>query len=173
MQANWYDGYVRGDGLDSEDYKSNGYAASLEMGHAWLVNGEEDRSWKIEPQGQIIYSYLDQDDHTEVNGTRITQSDKDSILTRLGVRVSNLNQKAPGDWQPWTSVNWLNGDGATDLQFNGETLSNDVPEDRALVEVGITGKLNEAMTLSVRATGEWGENSYDAYGGHILWNYRW
>jgi autotransporter family porin len=39
--------------------------------------------------------------------------------------------------------------------------------------LGLTGNLNETTTISLRASGEWGENSYAAYGGHILLNHRW
>ena len=52
-------------------------------------------------------------------------------------------------------------------------FSNDTPEDRGQLELGVTGNLNETTTISLRASGEWGENSYAAYGGHILLNHRW
>ena len=173
VAANWYDSWVQGDRAAREDYSSNGFAASIEAGHAWLLDSDTDRHWKVEPQGQIVYSYLEQNDHTENDGTRITAPDDDSYLTRLSVRFSNVDKTTPGAWQPWVAVNWLNGAGMNDLEFNGESAHDETPENRGQLEVGISGDLNKNMSISVRAMGEWGENSYDAYGGHVLWNYRW
>ncbi|OLR18554.1 autotransporter family protein [Enterobacter kobei] len=173
VAANWYDSWVQGDRAAREDYSSNGFAASIEAGHAWLLDSVTDRHWKVEPQGQIVYSYLEQNDHTENDGTRIAVPDDDSYLTRLGVRFSNVDKTTPGAWQPWVAVNWLNGAGMNDLEFNGESAHDETPENRGQLEVGISGDLNKNMSISVRALGEWGENSYDAYGGHVLWNYRW
>ncbi|WP_375540643.1 autotransporter family protein [Leclercia barmai] len=169
----WYHNKLRSDGRDNESYNSSGFAVSLEAGHAWIVDSENERTWKIEPQIQAVYSYLDQDDHTDADGVRITALDNDSILGRLGVKSSYFNQKDVQAWQPYVAVNWLKGAGQNDLAFNGEAFSNDTPDDRGQLELGVTGKLNETTLISLRASGEWGENSYDAYGGHILLNHRW
>jgi len=169
----WYHNKLRSDGRDNESYNSSGFAVSLEAGHAWIVDSENERTWKIEPQIQAVYSYLDQDDHTDADGVRITTLDNDSILGRLGVKSSYFNQKDVQAWQPYVAVNWLKGAGQNDLAFNGEAFSNDTPDDRGQLELGVTGKLNETTLISLRASGEWGENSYDAYGGHILLNHRW
>jgi hypothetical protein len=60
---------------------------------------------------------------------------------------------------------------------NVEILSGGVLASRNTMQMnrvlGVTGKLNETTLISLRASGEWGENSYDAYGGHILLNHRW
>lgn len=169
----WYHNKLRSDGRDNESYNSSGFAVSLEAGHAWIVDSENERTWKIEPQIQAVYSYLDQDDHTDADGVRITTLDNDSILGRLGVKSSYFNQKDVQAWQPYVAVNWLKSAGQNDLAFNGEAFSNDTPDDRGQLELGVTGKLNETTLISLRASGEWGENSYDAYGGHILLNHRW
>ncbi|MVW46448.1 autotransporter outer membrane beta-barrel domain-containing protein, partial [Enterobacteriaceae bacterium TzEc013] len=99
--------------------------------------------------------------------------DNDSVFGRLGVKASYFQQKDVKAWQPYVAVNWLKGAGQNDLAFNDETVSNDTPEDRGQLELGLTGNLNETTTISLRASGEWGENSYAAYGGHILLNHRW
>lgn len=169
----WYHNTVNGDKRSSESYDSNGFAASLEMGHAWVVASENERTWKIEPQIQAIYSYLDQENHKDADGVRISTLDNDSVLGRVGVKSSYFDQKDVQAWQPYVAVNWLKGAGQNDIAFNGETFSNDTPDDRAQLELGVTGKLNETTLISLRASGEWGENSYDAYGGHILLNHRW
>lgn len=168
----WYNNKVTSNRND-EDYNSEGFAASVEVGHAWVIPSENERTWKIEPQAQVIYSYLDQENHTDRDGVRVTTLDNDSVFGRLGVKSSYFQQKDVTAWQPYVAVNWLKGAGQNDLAFNDETVSNDTPEDRGQVELGITGNLNETTTISLRASGEWGENNYAAYGGHILLNHRW
>lgn len=168
----WYNNTVTSN-RNNEKYDSKGFAASIEVGHAWVLPSDNARTWKIEPQAQIIYSYLDQENHTDPDGVRVTTLDNDSLFGRLGVKSSYFEQQDVKAWQPYVAVNWLKGAGQNDLAFNGEKVSNDTPDDRGQLELGITGNVNETTTLSLRASGEWGENSYAAYGGHILLNHRW
>ncbi|HIE5388885.1 TPA: autotransporter outer membrane beta-barrel domain-containing protein [Enterobacter cancerogenus] len=168
----WFNNKVTSDRND-ESYHSQGFAASVEVGHAWNIASENERTWKIEPQAQAIYSYLDQENHTDADGVRVTTLDNDSLFGRLGVKASYFEQKDVKAWQPYVAVNWLKGAGQNDLAFNGETTSNDTPYDRGQLELGVTGNLNDTTTISLRASGEWGENSYAAYGGHVLLNHRW
>ncbi|MEW8992566.1 MAG: autotransporter outer membrane beta-barrel domain-containing protein, partial [Klebsiella aerogenes] len=168
----WYNNTVTSN-RNNEKYDSKGFAASIEVGHAWVIPSDNARTWKIEPQAQMIYSYLDQENHTDPDGVRLTTLDNNSLFGRLGVKSSYFEQQDVKAWQPYVAVNWLKGAGQNDLAFNGEKVSNDTPDDRGQLELGITGNVNETTTLSLRASGEWGENSYAAYGGHILLNHRW
>ncbi len=169
----WYNSQVNGDDMPGEKYDSQGYAASLELGHAWLVLSEKARTMKFEPQGQVIYSNLDQDYHVEYNGTRVGTPDNDAVLGRVGLKASYVDQKAVEAWQPYGAVNWLIGNGMSDLSFNNETLDSNVPSNRFQLETGVSGKMNDATTVSFRVSSEWGDNSYNAYSGHMLVNYRW
>ena len=168
----WYNNTVTSN-RNNEKYDSKGFAASVEVGHAWVLPSDNARTWKIEPQAQMIYSYLDQENHTDPDGVRVTTVDNNSLFGRLGVKSSYFDQHDVKAWQPYVAVNWLKGAGQNDLAFNGEKVSNDTPDDRGQLELGVTGNVNETTTISLRASGEWGENSYAAYGGHILLNHRW
>lgn len=168
----WYNNTVTSN-RNNEKYDSKGFAASIEVGHAWVIPSDNARTWKIEPQAQMIYSYLDQENHTDPDGVRVTTLDNNSLFGRLGVKSSYFEQQDVKAWQPYVAVNWLKGAGQNDLAFNGEKVSNDTPDDRGQLELGVTGNVNETTTISLRASGEWGENSYAAYGGHILLNHRW
>ncbi|EIV5434669.1 TPA: autotransporter outer membrane beta-barrel domain-containing protein [Klebsiella aerogenes] len=168
----WYNNTVTSN-RNNEKYDSKRFAASVEVGHAWLIPSDNARTWKIEPQAQMIYSYLDQENHTDPDGVRVTTVDSNSLFGRLGVKSSYFEQHDVKAWQPYVAVNWLKGAGQNDLAFNGEKVSNDTPDDRGQLELGVTGNVNETTTISLRASGEWGENSYAAYGGHILLNHRW
>ena len=120
----------------------------------------------------MIYSYLDQENHTDRDGVRVTTLDNDSVFGRLGVKSSYFQQRTS---RPAALRCGELAEGCRSKRpaFNDETVSNDTPEDRGQVELGITGNLNETTTISLRASGEWGENNYAAYGGHILLNHRW
>ncbi len=168
----WYNNTVTSN-RNNEKYDSKGFAASVEVGHAWVLPSDNARTWKIEPQAQMIYSYLDQENHTDPDGVRVTTVDNNSLFGRLGVKSSYFEQHDVKAWQPYVAMNWLKGAGQNDLAFNGEKVSNDTPDDRGQLELGVTGNVNETTTISLRASGEWGENSYAAYGGHILLNHRW
>ncbi|HBW0040132.1 TPA: autotransporter outer membrane beta-barrel domain-containing protein [Klebsiella aerogenes] len=168
----WYNNTVTSN-RNNEKYDSKGFAASVEVGHAWVIPSENARTWKIEPQAQMVYSYFDQENHTDPDGVRVTTVDNNSLFGRLGVKSSYFEQQDVKAWQPYVAVNWLKGAGQNDLAFNGEKVSNDTPDDRGQLELGVTGNVNETTTISLRASGEWGENSYAAYGGHILLNHRW
>ncbi|HFZ1322330.1 TPA: autotransporter outer membrane beta-barrel domain-containing protein [Klebsiella aerogenes] len=168
----WYNNTVTSN-RNNEKYDSKGFAASVEVGHAWVIPSDNARTWKIEPQAQMIYSYLDQENHTDPDGVRVTTVDNNSLFGRLGVKSSYFEQHDVKAWQPYVAVNWLKGAGQNDLAFNGEKVSNDTPDDRGQLELGVTGNVNETTTISLRASGECGENSYAAYGGHILLNHRW
>ncbi|MGG8006951.1 autotransporter outer membrane beta-barrel domain-containing protein [Klebsiella aerogenes] len=172
VSYSWYNNTVTSN-RNNEKYDSKGFAASVEVGHAWVIPSESARTWKIEPQAQMIYSYLDQENHTDPDGVRVTTVDNNSLFGRLGVKSSYFEQHDVKAWQPYVAVNWLKGAGQNDLAFNGEKVSNDTPDDRGQLELGVTGNVNETTTISLRASGEWGENSYAAYGGHILLNHRW
>lgn len=169
----WFDNQVIGDDMPDEHYSSQGVAGSVEVGHAWLLPSEQPRTFKIEPQIQAIYSNLDQNDHVEANGTRITTSEYDSLTTRVGMRVGYVDQVNVEAWQPYVGAHWISGNGQSDMSFNDEKLDSGVADERYQAETGITGNLNPTTTISLRAVGEWGENDWSSYSGHVLLNHRW
>ena len=173
LAYNWFDNQVIGDDMPDEQYSSQGVAASVEVGHAWLLPSDSARTFKFEPQVQAIYNNLDQNDHVEYNGTRITTSEYDSLTTRLGIRVGYVDQTNVENWQPFVGAHWLSGNGQSDMNFNDETLDSGVPDNRYQAETGITGNLNPTTTVSLRAVGEWGENNWSSWSGHVLLNHRW
>ncbi|WP_264385312.1 autotransporter family protein [Siccibacter colletis] len=173
LAYHWFDNQVIGDDMPDEQYSSQGVAASVEVGHAWLLPSDSARTFKFEPQVQAIYNNLDQNDHVEYNGTRITTSEYDSLTTRLGMRVGYVDQTNVENWQPFVGAHWLSGNGQSDMNFNDETLDSGVPDNRYQAETGITGNLNPTTTVSLRAVGEWGENNWSSWSGHVLLNHHW
>jgi len=173
LAYHWFDSQIMSDDLPDEQYSSQGVAASVEIGHAWLLPSDNARTFKLEPQIQAIYNNLDQNDHVEYNGTRITTSEYDSLTTRLGMRVGYVDQKSVESWQPFFGAHWLSGNGQSDMNFNDERLESGVPDSRYQAETGITGNLNPTTTVSLRAAGEWGKDDWSSWSGHVLLNHRW
>lgn len=170
---NWFKNQIIGKELPDEKYYSKGIAASVEAGYALLAASAVDRTFRFEPQAQVIYNNFDQNNHTEVNGTRVTTTSNDSFTTRLGMRMGYVDQKNVEAWQPFLGAHWLAGNSQSNLKFNDETINAYLPENRYQGEMGVTGNLNDNTTISLRAVGEWGKNSWSAYSGHVLVNHRW
>lgn len=93
----WYNNTVTSN-RNNEKYDSKGFAASVEVGHAWVIPSDNARTWKIEPQAQMIYSYLDQENHTDPDGVRVTTVDNNSLFGRLGVKSSYFEQHDVKAW---------------------------------------------------------------------------
>ncbi len=70
------------DGTDH--YHSSGIIASLEAGYQWLPG----RGVVIEPQAQVIYQGVQQDDFTAANHARVSQS-QGMIFRRGWVYTAN------------------------------------------------------------------------------------
>lgn len=66
------------------DNSGVGFAASVEGGYPLLWK----QQWVVEPQGQLIYQFVNLDDTHDV-GAKIRFRDNDSLAGRLGVRLAN------------------------------------------------------------------------------------
>ena len=68
--------------MAQDHYHSSGIIASLEAGYQWLPGVVV----VIEPQAQVIYQGVQQDDFTAANRARVSQSQGDDIQMRLGLQ---------------------------------------------------------------------------------------
>ncbi|WP_145560669.1 autotransporter outer membrane beta-barrel domain-containing protein, partial [Yersinia bercovieri] len=72
LQYGWFNNDVKGDELEEESYKSQGFTASLETGYTFKTgefigsNGSLNQ-WFIQPQAQAIWMGVKAKDHVEVN----------------------------------------------------------------------------------------------------------
>ncbi|MFD3245234.1 autotransporter family protein [Rahnella aquatilis] len=162
-QYGWYDNSVQGDGLDPEKYRSQGVQASVETGYLLAFGQSATREWTVEPQVQAVYNRYDSENHTETNGSRITGGSDDSLLSRAGVRLSNRNVNDSNALTPYVEANWEKGQYVDSLDFNGDTVSNDAPENRYGLRVGLTGKVAKNMQIWGQAGSYIGENNYTNY----------
>lgn len=121
------------------------------------------REWTLEPQVQAIYSRFDSENHTEQNGSRITNGSDDNLQSRVGLRLSNRHSTDAGAVVPWVEVDWENGQYSDSLAFNGDTVSSDVPENRYGVRAGLSGKLSNYVQVWGQAGALAGENDFTRY----------
>nr|WP_167507629.1 autotransporter outer membrane beta-barrel domain-containing protein [Rahnella aquatilis] len=162
-QYAWFDNSVQGDGLGTESYRSQGVQASVETGYLLAFGQSSSREWTVEPQVQVIYNRYDSENHTETNGSRITGGSDDSMLSRTGVRLSNRSITDNNALTPFVEANWENGQYVDSLNFNGDNVSNDMPENRYGLRVGLTGKAAENIQIWGQAGSYVGENDYTNY----------
>jgi len=162
-QYSWYNNSVKGDDLAQENYRSQGIQASLETGYMLAFAQSGQREWTLEPQVQALYNHFDSENHTESNGSSITGGTDDSVLTRVGVRLSNRNATDLGAIVPYVEVNWENGRYADSLQFNGDTISSDVPNNRYGVRTGLNGNVSKNIKMWGDIGADTGEDRYQRY----------
>lgn len=167
LQQNWYSNEVYGDKLNTEKYHSKATQGSVETGYTLAFAPSETREWALTPQAQAIYSLFDSEDHKEANGTHITNGSDNDVTTRVGVRLANRNLTDPDSLQAFTEVNWINGKGADSLKFNGDSASNDMPENHYQAIIGLAGNASKFVQIRGQISGESGDNGYSGYGGQL------
>jgi autotransporter family porin len=82
-QLNHFDIKARPNNLTHFDTEGWGYTLSLETGYPM----EADKDLYIEPQAQVIYSYVDLNDAKD-EGAHVRFDDVDSLIGRIGVRIA-------------------------------------------------------------------------------------
>ncbi|MES0268425.1 autotransporter outer membrane beta-barrel domain-containing protein, partial [Citrobacter sedlakii] len=71
-QYSWFDNTVSGRGVESEEYDSKGFTASVESGYTWkLADISERNALYIQPKAQVTWMGVKADEHREANGTRV------------------------------------------------------------------------------------------------------
>lgn len=140
LQYAWFNNDVseHEDGVDH--YHSSGIIASLEAGYQWLPG----HGVVIEPQAQVIYQGVQQDDFTAANHARVSQSQGDDIQTRLGLH---------SEWRtavhviPSLDLNYYHDPHATEIEEDGSTISDDAVKQRGEIKVGVTGNISQRVSL--------------------------
>ncbi|MBB1200311.1 autotransporter outer membrane beta-barrel domain-containing protein [Enterobacteriaceae bacterium 89] len=105
---NWFDNQVNGQQLATEKYDSDGLTASVETGYTFKPGG----SVQIQPKAQLTWMDVSANDHYEENGTRIRDTGKGNLQSRLGLRASiegysQLDEGKGRMFQPFVEANWI------------------------------------------------------------------
>ncbi|WP_347253768.1 autotransporter outer membrane beta-barrel domain-containing protein [Leminorella grimontii] len=167
VQYGWFDNSVQGNGRAKESYDSRGLSASVETGYAFNADENETLSWMLEPQAQVIYSRYRADDFNDANGTRISDGKADGFTTRLGARFYSRSKPGKEAIQPFMEVNWWNDSAQGSQRFDGEKLSDGVPNNSYELKGGVQKSIAKGWQVWGHVNGIMGKDSYSTYGAML------
>ena len=165
LQYGRFNNDVSGEDLPGESYDSQNLSGSLETGYGFTFSNQ----WMLEPQMQAILNRYSADNHREANGTLVSSADNTGVNTRVGVRIVALQS----DIQPWLTLNWLHDEGDDTMEFDGQRVSNDTPDNRAEIKAGVQATLAKGWLMWGQAGMQTGGQNYSQYGATIGVKYRW
>ncbi|HGX3619126.1 TPA: AIDA-I family autotransporter adhesin YfaL/EhaC [Escherichia coli] len=166
LQYAWFNNDVSEHEDGADHYHSSGIIASLEVGYQWLPG----RGVVIEPQAQVIYQGVQQDDFTAANHARVSQSQGDDIQTRLGLH---------SEWHtavgvtPTLDLNYYHDPHATEIEEDGSTISDDAVKQRGEIKVGVTGNISQRVSLRGSVAWQKGSDDFAQTAGFLSMTVKW
>ncbi|HGG1478606.1 TPA: AIDA-I family autotransporter adhesin YfaL/EhaC [Escherichia coli] len=166
LQYAWFSNDVSEQEDGTDHYHSSGIIASLEAGYQWLPG----RSVVIEPQAQVIYQGVQQDDFTAANRARVSQSQGDDIQTRLGLH---------SEWRtavhviPTLDLNYYHDPHSTEIEEDGSTISDDAVKQRGEIKVGVTGNISQRVSLRGSVAWQKGSDDFAQTAGFLSMTVKW
>lgn len=156
LQVSRYDIEARPNELGKLKTRGWGYTGSLEGGYPF----EADKNLWIEPQAQVIYSYVDLDDSDDI-AADVRFRDVESLIGRLGVRIAkdwetqgsdNTRRRTQGWVRP--SV-WHEFKGQPKTEFSSQSgyvpFEADIDGTWGEVNLGVDHQASEKVTFTVSA----------------------
>ena len=166
LQYAWFNNDVSEHEDGADHYHSSGIIASLEAGYQWLPG----RGVVIEPQAQVIYQGVQQDDFTAANHARVSQSQGDDIQTRLGLH---------SEWRtavgvtPTLDLNYYHDPHATKIEEDGSTISDEAVKQRGEIKVGVTGNISQRVSLRGSVAWQKGSDDFAQTAGFLSMTVKW
>ncbi|MBD9577767.1 autotransporter outer membrane beta-barrel domain-containing protein [Pseudomonas sp. PDM23] len=156
LQVSRYDIEARPNELGKLETRGWGYTGSLEGGYPY----EADKDLWIEPQAQVIYSYVDLDDSDDV-GADVRFRDVESLIGRLGVRIAKDwetegSDKSRRRTQGWVRPSvWHEFKGQPKTEFSSQSgyipFEADIDGTWWEANLGIDHQASEKVTFTVSA----------------------
>lgn len=166
LQYAWFSNDVSEQGDGADHYHSSGIIASLEAGYQWLPG----RGVVIEPQVQMIYQGVQQDDFTAANHARVSQSQGDDLQMRLGIH---------SEWRtavhvtPTLDLNYYHDPHSTEIEEDGSTISDDAVKQRGEIKVGVTGNISQRVSLRGSVVWQKGSDDFAQTAGFLSMTVKW
>ncbi len=166
LQYAWFNNDVSEHEDGADHYHSSGIIASLEAGYQWLPG----RGVVIEPQAQVIYQGVQQDDFTAANHARVSQSQGDDIQTRLGLH---------SEWRtavhatPTLDLNYYHDPHSTEIEEDGSTISDDAVKQRGEIKVGVAGNISQRVSLRCSVAWQKGSDDFAQTAGFLSMTVKW
>ncbi|HAY0264257.1 AIDA-I family autotransporter adhesin YfaL/EhaC [Escherichia coli] len=166
LQYAWFNNDVSEHEDGADHYHSSGIIASLEAGYQWLPG----RGVVIEPQAQVIYQGVKQDDFTAANHARVSQSQGDDIQTRLGLH---------SEWRtavhatPTLDLNYYHDPHSTEIEEDGSTISDDAVKQRGEIKVGVAGNISQRVSLRCSVAWQKGSDDFAQTAGFLSMTVKW
>lgn len=165
-QYSWFDNTVSGRGVESEDYDSKGFTASVESGYTWkLADLSTRNALYLQPKVQITWMGVKADDHKEVNGTRVEGNGDGNVQTRVVVRLfgkghNKLDDGKDRAFQPFVEANWIHNTKDFGTSLNGENVTLDGTRNIGEVKAGVEGQLTKNVALWGNVAQQMGDAGY-------------
>ncbi|GGP27048.1 autotransporter outer membrane beta-barrel domain-containing protein [Silvimonas amylolytica] len=174
LQYGHFDNKVSADAYATQSYMSKALSASVEAGYDLPVHERDGKQVVATPQAQLVYTNYRAGDVVDPAGTHIGGQNGSQVDTRLGVRVYQRQTLDNGSnrVQPFVEANWLHGNRADSVSFEGQTVASDTPANRGELKAGVEARLDRDTTAWAQGHGQWATDfsSYGALGGlKIRW----
>ncbi|WP_324724506.1 autotransporter outer membrane beta-barrel domain-containing protein [Lelliottia sp. JS-SCA-14] len=183
LMYSWFDNTVKGEGLPSESYRSQGVTASVESGYTFHLadfygsRGSINR-WYLQPKAQVIWMGVEADDRREANGTMVQGEGDGNVQTRLGLKtylnghhaMDNGKQRV---FQPFVETNWIHNTRNFGASMNGVAISQNGSRNIGELKTGVEGQINPALQIWGNVAVQIGDAGYSDTSAMLAVKYSW
>lgn len=164
-------------GYSDANYDSHGYNLSIEAGHTFVFDKDEEkqREWQFMPQAQLTYGQMTSDGVSNDAGLSIDKTKSTSLESRLGARLTRVYHfEDDQSVQPFVETNWRHQFRSNTLTFN-ETyqFENKQPENRYELKVGVEGQRNKNLNGWANVSYSVGDSDYREPKAMVGIKYQW
>ena len=168
---NWFNNSVKGDELRPQYYRSKGISGSIETGYISEVlrfNGSlgSEYRWYFMPSAQLIYQGVKNRDIIEDNKTRVSNTGKHNLQSKLGIRSwirgrHQIDQHTERYFQPFAEVNWIHNSQRHGVKMDGAKVELAGAENMAEMKLGLEANLSQQGSIWVNTAVQVGSRGYN------------
>ncbi len=145
-------------------YDATILTASAEVGSEFTVWS----NWRLEPQVQLAYHTLDQDDFQDQNGSTVSLKSGDSVIGRAGLRLSYPQQRSSALIVPYVRADVTHEfDGGSTIRLNDNEFSAEARGTDFAGSVGVTAAYRNGWSGYLQAKYRDGDISNGTWEGRV------